>query len=218
MSIAGPAEVECLDVMIAHFADRRRSRYEIVLVVMARSFVEVRVEAELRGVAFRQKILAVSVENDHTLVASVEFVEIGISVLLAHVERHHIVLPAIVVVIAEETEAEVGVVENETAKIAHERLDPEARGKEIVIVREIADVDFAERFLERLPLFGARGVTRAGEITRESRQSRPESGSRIAGIGKSGDWLGRGETGPARIRIERVVFLHANVILIRDEE
>ena len=66
-----------------------------------------------------------------------------------HFEGSDVVLPAVVVVVAENADAEIGVVENEAAKIAHERLNAEARGNEIVIVRQVADVNFAERFLER---------------------------------------------------------------------
>ena len=66
-----------------------------------------------------------------------------------HVERGEIVLPAVVVVVAEDPDAEVGVVKNETAEVAHERLHPDAQRNEIVIVRQIAQMNFSERFLKR---------------------------------------------------------------------
>ena len=75
-----------------------------------------------------------------------------------HVEGGDVVLPAVVVVVAENARAEIGVVEDEPAKIAHEWLNADARRNEIVIVREIAQVNFAERFLERVKFFVARRV------------------------------------------------------------
>src|SRR5437764_12749595 len=129
-------------------ADRRRPGDEIVLIVVARCFVEVRMEAELRGVAFRKKILPENVEHDDALIARVELIEIGISVFLAHVERDDVVLPPVVVVVAEEAEAEIRIVKDEAAEIAHERLNPKARRKEMVVVRQVADVNSPERFRE----------------------------------------------------------------------
>ena len=66
-------------------------------------------------------------------VAAVELVEIGIRVLLHHVERRDVVLPAVVVVVSKNPDTEIGVVENEAAEIAHERLDAEPRRHEVVI-------------------------------------------------------------------------------------
>ena len=65
-------------------------------------------------------------------------------------------MPAVVVVVPENPDAEICVVENETAKIAHERLHADAHRNEIVIIREIAQVDFAERFLQRPEFLFAR--------------------------------------------------------------
>src|SRR5205823_958677 len=128
MSVSGPAEVIRLHIMIAYAADRRRARDEIVLIEVPLAAVEVRMKAELRGVALPNKILLEDICDKDLLVARVEFIQVGIGVLLAHVERDHIVLPEIVVVVAEDTEAKVRVVENEAAEIADERLNAEARG------------------------------------------------------------------------------------------
>ncbi len=62
-------------------------------------------------------------------------------------------MPAIVVVIAENANAEICVVENKTAEIAHERLNAGSHGNKIVIVRQIAHANFAERFLQRVKFF-----------------------------------------------------------------
>ena len=75
-------------------------------------------------------------------------VQVGVGVLLAHVETGEVVLQAVVVVVAEKADAEIGVVENEPAKIAHKRLNPETRRNEIVVVGEIANVQLEEGFLE----------------------------------------------------------------------
>ena len=123
-------------------------------------FVEVRVETELRGVALGEKILAKNIRDQDGLIARIEFVQVRIGVLLEHVEGGEIVLPAVVVVVAENAHAEIGVVENETAKIAHERLNAEARRNEIVVVREIAEMDFGERFLERKEILLSAGAVR----------------------------------------------------------
>ena len=115
-------------------------------------------KAQLGRVTFREKILAENIGDQDLLIACVELVQIRVGVFLEHVEGGEIVLPAVVVVVAEDARAEIGVVENEAAKIAHEWLNAETRRNEIVIVREIADVNFAERFLERRPIFVARRV------------------------------------------------------------
>ena len=132
-----------------------------VLVVVPLAAIEVGVKAQLRGVALGEKILAENIRDEDLLIAPVELVQIGVSVLFEHVESGHVVLPEIIVVVAEDADAEIRVVENEAAKIAHERLNAEARGNEIVIVRQIADVDFGKRFLERRTNLFPRGVARS---------------------------------------------------------
>ena len=64
-------------------------------------------------------------------------------------KKAEVVLPAIVVVVAEDADAEVRVVEDEAAEIAHEWLNAEARRDEVVGVGQIADVKFEKRFLQR---------------------------------------------------------------------
>src|SRR5213075_2344686 len=136
----------------------------------------------------------------------------------AHVERDEVVLPAVVVVVAEEPDAEVRIVENESAEIAHERLDPETRREEVVVVRQVAEMDFAERFLERVKIFASRRVARAFEIVRQRREAGPESGKRIAEDGENGYRRHGCEPGSTRIGIDRVIFRHPNVVVVRHEE
>src|SRR5947208_184431 len=106
VAVSGPAKVKGVDEMILDRADRRRAGDEIVLVVVSRAFVQVRMETELGRVAFCQKILAEKVQDKNALIAVVELIQVGISILLAHVERDEVVLPAVVVVVAEEPDAE----------------------------------------------------------------------------------------------------------------
>src|SRR5205085_11113069 len=74
------------------------------------------------------------------------------------------------------------------------------------------------RFLERVPIFLPRRVTRSCEIARQPRESRPEPRGRIARVRKRRDRRRPGEARPARIGIERVVFLYPDVVLVRDKQ
>src|SRR3981081_4425350 len=136
--------------MIGHGANRRRPGDESVLVVVAAVVVEVADEDELAGVPFPDQILPENIGHVDLLMAAAELVQVGISVLLQHVERGDVPLPAVVVVIAENADAEIGVVENKTSEIAHEWLNADARRNEIVVAREIAEVELTESFLERI--------------------------------------------------------------------
>ena len=161
VSVAGPAEVIRLHVMIGDRADWRGPRDETVFVVMAAIVVEVSQETELAGVTFPNQILSENVRDVNLLLAPAELVEVRVSVFLEHVEGGDVVLPAVVVVIAENTNAQVGVVENETAEIAHERLNAGAHGNEIVVVRQIAQMNFGERLLQSIEFpFASRPVLR----------------------------------------------------------
>src|SRR5438105_5499716 len=122
---------------------------------MAAVVVEVGEKRELAGVTFPNQILPENVRGINLLRTSREFVEIRIGVFLKHVEPGDVVLPAVVVVIAENPDAEVRIVENETAEIAHERLNAGTKGNEIIVVRQIAQVEFAEGFLQRPEFFFA---------------------------------------------------------------
>ena len=141
--------------MVAHIPDWRGTRDESVLIVMATRAIEIREKAELGRVALGEKILPKNIRDQHLLIARIKLVQVRVGIFLEHLEGGEIVLPAIVVVIAKDAGAEIGVVKDETAKIAHERLDAGTRRNEIVIVREIADVYLGKCFLERGPIFVA---------------------------------------------------------------
>ena len=100
VSVAGPAEIVSLQVM-----------------------VDICQETELAGITFPNQILPKDVGHVNLLFTPTELIQVGVRVLLEHIEGGDVVLPAVVAVIAEDADAQVGIVENEAAKIAHERLN-----------------------------------------------------------------------------------------------
>src|SRR5689334_23168309 len=104
--------------MVRDRADRSRPGQKSILVVVPAVVVEIADEAELARVAFPNQVLPKNIRDVDLLIARIELVQVRIGVLLAHVEGGEIVLPAIVVVIAEKADAEIGVVKNKTAKVA----------------------------------------------------------------------------------------------------
>src|SRR4051794_5800794 len=104
--------------MISDRADRRGACDESILVVMPAVIIEVGQKTELAGVTLPEQVLAKNVGHVNLLVAPFKLVEVGVGILLQHVERGDVVLPAIVVVVAEDSNAKVGVVENKSAEIA----------------------------------------------------------------------------------------------------
>src|SRR2546421_5715077 len=142
--------------MIDDGADRRWPGDESVLVVVPAVVVEVADEGELAGVTFPNQILPENIRDIDLLLARIELVQVGISILLAHIERGEIVLPAVIIVVPKNSDAEIGVVENKSAEVTHKRLHPDAHRNEVVIVRKIAEVNFRERFLQRPKFLFAR--------------------------------------------------------------
>src|ERR1700730_2795093 len=135
--------------MVGHGPDGCGPGEESVLVVVATVVVEVPDERELTGIPLTDQILTENVCDIDLLRARLEFIQVRVGVLLAHVERGEVVLPTVVVVIDEDPDAEVRVVEDKAPKIANERLHADAQRNEIVIVREIAEMNFGKSFLER---------------------------------------------------------------------
>src|SRR5712671_1928926 len=107
--------------MIDDGADRRRPGDESVFVVMPAVVVEVANKREFASVTFPNQILPEHIRDVDLLFARIELIQIGIRVLLAHIERGQIVLPSVVIVVSKNPDTEIGIVENETAKIAYER-------------------------------------------------------------------------------------------------
>src|SRR4051812_3648323 len=152
--------------MIAHITERRRASEKTVLVVMAIRLVDAGVETQLRGVAFKAKVLLIGIRDEDLLPARIETIQVGIGILLAHVEVGEVVLQAVVVGVAEDADSEIGIVKDEAAEIAHERLYANPRRDEVVVVRKITDVNFQERLLEReeILLSGGAMVLRAAGV------------------------------------------------------
>jgi len=73
-------------------------------------------KAELGRIAGPDKVLTIEVGDDHALFAAIELVQLGVGILLKHVEHDQVVLPAVVVEVPENTRTEIEVVENETRK------------------------------------------------------------------------------------------------------
>src|SRR5437660_12406219 len=126
--------------MVGNCADRRGPRNEAVFVVMPTAVIEVRQETELASVTFPNQILPEHIGQVDLLPTPAELIQVGVGVLLEHVEARDVVLPQVVVVIPENPNAKIGIVEDKPAEIAHERLDTGAQRNEIVIVRYVADV------------------------------------------------------------------------------
>ena len=177
VSVAGPAEVERLDVMPlwpaaigaktalgVHRAEGRGPGQEAVLFVVRAAFIHIHVKAKLRGVALPNEVLAEDIRDQDVLMPRVERVQVRVSVLFAHVEKREVVLHAVVTGVAKEARAEIGVGENEAAEIRDERLDADAPGDEVVVIREVAEMNLGEGFLQRRELAVAQGVVRAGEV------------------------------------------------------
>src|SRR5262245_42489636 len=114
---------------------------------MGGAVIEVGVKANLGGVTFPQEILPVRVCNQHELVARIELIQPGIAVLLAHIEHGQVVLPAVIRVVAKNARSQVDVVEEESAKIAAEGLVAKSACNEIVVVRQVAQMEFQKRLL-----------------------------------------------------------------------
>src|SRR3954469_18673980 len=133
--------------MISDCANGSRANDVAVFIIMGAAVIEIRVKAKLRGVALPKKILAIQIRDDHFLVAIVEGVQFGIGVLLAHVEAGDIVLKTIIIPIPKNAAAEIDVIKNKTAKIRIESLVTAAYRHKIIIVRKIAQMQFAKRLL-----------------------------------------------------------------------
>src|SRR5207253_4150505 len=104
--------------------------------------VDVPGDARLSGQADERKILAEDVGVQDPVVARrlQDVVEPRIGVLLKPPDRRQIILEAVVVAIAEQADAELLVLEEETAEIEVERLDTDADGIEVETARDVADM------------------------------------------------------------------------------
>src|SRR4051812_644817 len=112
--------------MILYPTNRSRPHQESVFVIMTAGSVEVCVKTQLRCVPFGEEILAVNIGNNDLLIARIEFIEIRVGVLLAHIEKGEIILPAVIVIVSENPNAQIRIVKNKPAEIADEGLNTQA--------------------------------------------------------------------------------------------
>jgi len=82
------------------------------------------------------------------LVFEIERVQAGVGVLVEHFEIREIVLKAVAFKISEDTFAQIVVGEQKAAEIFIEKLRARARRHKIVVGRQVAEVVFAEGFLQ----------------------------------------------------------------------
>ena len=141
------AEVDGPDLVRREYSDRRRTNEDAVAVVVEVGAVAHEVHAELLGVTADEKVLPIQIGDGDLLIAEFHCVEAGVGVFLEPVEDGQVVLVAIGRVVAEDARAEVGVVEDEAAKIAVEWLRTDADGDEVVVRRKVAKLPFVEELL-----------------------------------------------------------------------
>ena len=114
--------------------------------------------AHLRCVSREQEILAIRVGDDDLLIAQRHGIQPAVGVLLQKIEIGDVVLPAIRIEIAEDTQARLLFDEQKTAKIAIESLNARTYRDEIEIRPDVVQFDFAECFLQAEVRIQARGA------------------------------------------------------------
>ncbi len=136
MPVAVIAEIIDVVVVALEVPDRQRPHQEAVIVVidLAALVVGVADIGDLRGEAGNRQVLAIEIGDEDVVLAQLlaDVVEAAVGVLLQPAEIGEVVLPAVVVAVAEQAHAELAVLEQEAAEIGRERLDADAHRIEIV--------------------------------------------------------------------------------------
>src|SRR3546814_583608 len=159
-----------LDVIIAaaQVAEQRGAHRKAVVVDLDIIFfaVDVPRRADLAGQSDEGEILAIEVGGQDEIVARGlgDVVEPAVGVLFQPPESGEIILKAVVVAIAEQADAELAVVEQETAKIALERLDADADRMKVVSVAVVAEMLVDEGFLHAEETVGAMAGPRRAHV------------------------------------------------------
>ena len=146
--VAGKADIIGVDLVGLKDADGIGPDEKAVVVEMDGRLVVVVVEADLRGIARHEEVLPVIVHDEHVLAAIVERVQAAVGVLFELVEEQDVELVAVGKPRPEEADGAVRVAENEAAKVAHERLRTDPRGKEVVIRAGVGELALQEPFLQ----------------------------------------------------------------------
>jgi len=103
---------------------------------------------EFDGVAREKEILQISVGNGDLLAAVLECVEAAVGIFFQEVKVGDVVFDFVVVEIAEDADAWLFVLKEETAEVGVEFLNAGANGNEIVVRAQIMNLVFGEGFLE----------------------------------------------------------------------
>src|SRR5882724_1956236 len=122
MPIAGPTKIVSFYSVQPHIADQCGPHEKIILVEVTGWPVVVVMKAELRCVSVVPGVLSKEIRYKHGLVAEVRRVQFAVGVLLEHIEVRRIELISVVRIVAEQTNAEVCVAEDEPPEVADERL------------------------------------------------------------------------------------------------
>src|SRR5512140_1076330 len=123
VSAARPPNIVSLNLVRRDGANRGWPDQEAIVVIVQRRLIAVVVIAERRRVTFREEVLDVNVRNSDLLVAGIECIQSAVGVLLKQVKISGVVLNAIRVQVAENSQAGLFVGEDEAAEVAGELLD-----------------------------------------------------------------------------------------------
>ena len=129
-------------------ADGIGTSQEVVLVEVEGGLVVVVVKAQFCRVAWEDEVLAIVVGDEDVLMSVVEGVEKAVGVFLDVVEEDQVELISVGEPGPEETNAAVGVAEDEAAEVAVEVLVSCPDGHEVVVGAEVCQFVFEEVFLE----------------------------------------------------------------------
>src|ERR1051325_4733344 len=148
VTISSPAQVIGIDLVRADCADGCRTDDVSGAIVMGARLVEVAMETQLGRVPFPEEVLPIDIGDQNALVPFVERVQVRKRVLFSHVEAGEVVLEAVIVGVAKEAHGGIDVIKDETSEITVEDLISRTNGDEVVVIRQIRKMHFAERFLE----------------------------------------------------------------------
>ena len=188
VAAAEPAEITDADTMencaragilIDDVAHGRRTDEETVVVVMEAAVVFVVGDEKFGGVAREKEILQISVYNGDLLAAALECVQAAVGIFFEEIEVGGVVFDFVVVKIAEDADAGLFVLKEETAEVGVEFLSAGANGNEIVVRAEIAEFVLDEGFLKakvRVEAIGAAERARARRRSRREPRRAPAGG------------------------------------------
>ena len=135
-------------ILVDDVPNRRRADQEAVVVIVQARIVFVPRGDKFCRIAGKKEILQISVPKHHLLVAAVERVQAAVCVFLEEVKVGEVVLDAVTMQIAEDTQCGFFVNKQKTAKVRIELLNSRAGRNEIIIGSKVVEFDLDEGFLE----------------------------------------------------------------------